>query len=606
MSEFQPQYNTLVEIYDNSVRTYPDRPLFGVKRGGSWQWMTYREFGDRVEKVRGGLAQLGVDKGDRVAIIANNRPEWAIAAYASYGRGASFVPMYEYQHDEDWKYILADSEAKVLVVANQSICDRVANFRDELPALEHVVVLDGDATERGMGWQQLLDKGAETPSEEVRPDPSDIAGFIYTSGTTGNPKGVLLSHKNMANNVSCVLDLFPMGPDDRSLSFLPWAHSFGQVVELHGLFAWGASMGIAESTNKIIENLSEVRPTLLFSVPRIFNRIYDGLNKKMNEAGGLKKKLFDAGLANEQYRKKLAAEGRTSAAAELKHKMFDKLVFSKVRERFGGRLRYAFSGGAAIDREVAEFIDNLGIMVYEGYGLTETSPIATANWPGSRRIGSIGKPVPGVRVEIDTEATGDPKQGEVVIYGHNVMQGYHNLPEENEKVFTSEGGFRTGDMGYRDEGGFVYITGRVKEQYKLENGKYVVPTPLEEKLKLSPYIANVMVYGENRPYNVALIIPDEAALEKWASEQGLDPSDLRSLVQHPKVHELYSQEIDEWSKGFKSFERIRDFTLGVEDFTTDNGMLTPTLKLKRRVVIDHYGEQIRRLYEEGKKAQSAA
>ncbi len=604
MAEFKPKFETLVDIYEHATQKYPDNPLFGVKKDGRWEWMTYRQFRELTEAMRGALAQLGVEKGDRVALISNNRPEWAVVAYAAYGRGASVVPMYESQQDKDWKYILKDCGAKVLFVSKPEILQRVLAFRDELPDLQHIGLFEGDLPE-GEGlhtFEQLVERGKEHPAEISHPDPEDVAGFIYTSGTTGNPKGVLLSHRNLATNVSAIHALFPIGSEDRSLSFLPWAHSFGQIVELHGLFSMGASMGIAEAVDKIVQNLSEVRPTLLFSVPRIFNRIYDGLNKRMAEEGGLKKKLFEAAIANEKRRRELAAEGRTCMGAELKHKLFDKLVFSKVRERFGGRLRYAFSGGAAISKEVAEFIDSLGIMVYEGYGLTETSPIATANYPGHRKIGSVGKAIPGVRIVIDKEVTGDEVDGEIVVYGHNVMKGYHNLPEENAKVFTEDGGFRTGDMGRMDEDGYVYITGRVKEQYKLENGKYVVPTPLEEKLKLSPFVANVMVYGDNKPYNVALVVPDMEMLGKWAAEHGLDASDPEKLLEDPKVRELYREEIEKWSKDFKQYEKIRDFTFGTEDFTVDNGMLTPTLKLKRRGVMQRYGEQLQALYEKRKAA----
>ncbi len=604
MAEFQPKFETLVDIYEHATQAFSSNPLFGVKRGGRWEWMTYGQFRDRVEAMRGALAQLGVQQGDRVALISNNRPEWAIVAYAAYGLGASVVPMYESQMDKDWKYILKDCGAKVLFVANRSILDRVLGFRSELPDLQHIALFDGEPPE-GEGlhtFSSLLQLGEAHPTDIVRPDPEDVAGFIYTSGTTGNPKGVLLTHRNLASNVSAIHELFPLSSEDRSLSFLPWAHSFGQIVELHGLFSMGASLGIAEAVDKIVQNLAEVRPTVLFSVPRIFNRIYDGLHKRMAEEGGVKKALFETAIANEKRRRELAAEGRSCWSAEVKHKLFDKLVFSKVRERFGGRLRYAFSGGAAISKEVAEFIDSLGIMVYEGYGLTETSPIVTANYPGHRKIGSVGKPIPGVRVVIDKSVTGDEVDGEIVVYGHNVMKGYHELPEENDKVFTEDGGFRTGDMGRMDEDGYVYITGRVKEQYKLENGKYVVPTPLEEKLKLSPFVANVMVYGDNKPYNVALIVPDMENLSKWAAEHGLDASDPEHLVQDPKVKELYRDEIEQWSKDFKQYEKIRDFTFGLEDFTTDNGMLTPTLKLKRRGVMKRYGEQLQRLYEKRKAA----
>jgi long-chain acyl-CoA synthetase len=593
---FKPKFENLIDIYTHATEEFADRPLFGVKAGGQWVWMTYGEFREKTDAVRAALSKLGIGKGDRVAAIANNRPEWAIFAYACYGLGAAYVPMYEAQLDKDWRYILNDCDAKLVVVANTEIRDRVAKFKGDLPKLEHIVVLDGDGGGVAKTFDELVKLGAGASMPPADLTGEDVAGFIYTSGTTGNPKGVLLSHRNLAYNVSAIHDVFPMTAEDRSLSFLPWAHSFGQVVELHGLFSMGASMGIAEAVDKIVDNLGEVQPTLLFSVPRIFNRIYDGLHKRMAEEGGLKKTLFEAGIANEQHRKRLAESRQSSGWADFKHRFFDKLVFSKVRARFGGRLKYAFSGGAAISREVAEFIDNLGITVYEGYGLTETSPIATANWPGSRRIGSVGKAISGVRIEIDVSATADPKQGEIIVHGHNVMMGYHNLPEENDAVFTKDRGFRTGDMGYLDDDGFLYITGRIKEQYKLENGKYVVPSPLEEHLKLSPLISNVMVYGDNKPYNVALVAPDMPSLLRWAKEQGIDTSDVKKLCADPKVQKLYEEQIEEFSSEFKQFEKVRKFKLIDGDFTAENDMLTPTLKLKRRVVMDTFGGDLQQLY----------
>jgi len=395
-------------------------------------------------------------------------------------------------------------------------------------------------------------------------------------------------------------EVFPMSPEDRSLSFLPWAHSFGQTVELHGLFSMGASMGIAESVDKIIDNLSEVKPTLLFSVPRIFNRIYDRLQKQTAEGPALRRKIFESAIANSAYRKKLAEEKRTSGFADFKQRIFDKVVFTKVRDRFGGRLRYAFSGGAAISKEVAEFIDNLGITVYEGYGLTETSPIATANWPGARKIGSVGKAIPGVRIAIDLGATGDPRNGEIVVYGHNVMQGYYNQPDEDAKVFTpdpvtGQRGFRTGDMGFLDDEGFLTITGRIKEQYKLENGKYVAPSHLEDQLKLSSFIANSFIYGDNRPYNVALIVPDMAELEKWAAGRAIHKRG-EELLADEQVNALVQGEVDKYSSEFKQFEKIKKVKLIAEDFTQENGMLTPKLSLKRRVVMQKYGEALDKLY----------
>ncbi|MEI8256139.1 MAG: AMP-binding protein, partial [Deltaproteobacteria bacterium] len=393
-------FETLIEIFERSVKSFGPRELFGEKKDGQWQWMKYSRFGQMVDDLRGGLAQCGIRTGEKVAIIANNRAEWAIAAYATYGLGAAYVPMYEAQHDKEWEYILNDCGARVLFVPNEKFADRIAKLRERLPKLEHVIRLNGTESEDET-FARLLKRGMETPTPITHPAGKDLAGLIYTSGTTGNPKGVMLSHANLAKNVTAIHQQFPMAQEDRSLSFLPWAHSFGQVVELHGLLSMGASLAIAESVEKIMDNLGEVKPTLLFSVPRIFNRIYDGLQKRMATESPVKRKLFFTGLAVSAKRRKLAEQGKTSVLLDLQHKFFDRVVFTKVRQRFGGRLSYAFSGGAAISRDVAEFIDNLGITVYEGYGLTETSPIFTANYPGHRKIGSVGTAIPGTRIEID-------------------------------------------------------------------------------------------------------------------------------------------------------------------------------------------------------------
>ena len=587
---FKPKFTSLPDIYAHSISQFGGRPLFGTKSGGTWKWMTYREFGEAVDAMRGALTEQGIGKGDRVAIISNNRPEWAVAAYATYGIGGAFVPMYESQLPKDWEYILKDCGAKVLFVPSAEIADQITPLRSGLPDLQTVVVLDGSA-DGTVTYASLL-SSKPVPMAEVTSE--DIAGYIYTSGTTGNPKGVLLSHGNIASNVSAIHEFFPMSPEDRSLSFLPWAHSFGQTCELHGLFSMGASMGIAEAVDKIVANLAEVRPSLLFSVPRIFNRIYDGLNRKMAEDGGLKLKLFEGAMSNAEHRKKLSDQRKRSGWADFKQGIFDKLVFSKVRDRFGGRLKYAFSGGAALSREVAEFVDNLGIMVYEGYGLTETSPLISVNIPGARKIGSVGRPMPGVKVTIKDVEGYDEGIGEICVRGKNVMEGYHGLPEKTAEVL-DEGGelFHTGDLGSLDEDGFLWILGRVKEQYKLENGKYVVPAPIEEQLALSPYITQCMIEGTNKPHNVAVIVVDRKELEAWGGEQGV-PKD--ELLTHKKVRELIASEIKKAGSEVKSYERPKDFILTDEEWTTENGMLTPKMSLKRREVMKKYGDELEKLF----------
>jgi len=598
MSDFTAKFPTLLDIYTNSIEQFADRPLFGTKRGDTWEWTTYGEFGEMVDNTRSGLAGLGIGLGDKVAIIADNREEWAVVAYAAYGLGASVVPMYEAQTTENWAFVLEDSDSRAVFVSTPDVAERLDTVRGSIEGLEYLFVMEGSAGEDWVTLADLQETGSKLPVGMSDVGEDQIAGFVYTSGTTGKPKGVLLTQRNLAYNVSSVTDVFPIYPTDRTLSFLPWAHAFGQTVELHTVFAMGGSTAFATAVAEITSNLPEVKPTMLVSVPTVFGRIYTGLNKRMSEGSSVQKMIFDQAMSNASKRRQLAEQGKSSWFVDMQQNLFDKLVFSKVRDGLGGNLTYAISGGAAIPVEVAEFIDNLGVTVYEGYGLSETSPIATANWPDSRKIGSVGKPIPGTSVSLDTAASADPRDGEIVIYGHNVMKGYHNRPEENAKVFTDDGGFRSGDLGRIDDDGFLFITGRVKEQYKLENGKYVVPTPIEEKIGLSAYVANVMVYGDNKPFNVAVIVPDAPAVEEWAAAEGIEFENFAGLVEDPRVQQLIGDEVDKAMADVKGYEKVRAFVVAPEDFTTENGMLTPTLKVKRRIVIDHYGDEIQALYTE--------
>ncbi|MCO4773859.1 MAG: long-chain fatty acid--CoA ligase [Deltaproteobacteria bacterium] len=590
-------FKNLPDLLAQSVARFPDRPRFGTRVGkNEWKWMTYGEWGKAVDDFRAGLASLGVGKGGVVAVIANNSAEWAIGAYATYSLGAFYVPMYEKQNPEDWRFILEDSGAEVLLVAGKHIAKKAGPVVEEIDALKHMVNFRGHADD-ATSFTSLCAHGAANPVPAADPSPEDLCGLIYTSGTTGNPKGVQLSHGNIVSNVNAMQTLLPMS-EDRSLSFLPWAHSFGQTLELHVLTSFGCSSAIVDDVNNLIPYMSEVHPTLLFSVPRIFNKVYDKLNKRAASAPPIRRALMNAAFANAAKRRALAAKGETSGWVETKHGMFDKLVFSKVRDLLGGKLRYAFSGGAAISREVAEFIDNVGITVYEGYGLSETSPVATANYPDNQRIGSVGKAIPGVEIIIDVDAVGGEMgdQGEIIIKGPNIMKGYHGLPEKTAEVVREDGAFRSGDLGRLDADGYLYITGRIKEQYKLENGKYVVPAPLEEQLKLSGHINQAMVFGANKLFNVAVIVPDAEAATEWAASNGVSP-DLSSLIKNDAFKALMAAEIARVSaNGFKGFERIKHFRLIADEFTTDNDMMTPTLKLKRRNVIKAYQGLLDEMY----------
>ncbi len=585
-------FRNLVELEQRSCERYAERPLYGTKRDGQWTWLSYGEFATLVDRFRGGLATLGVEPGDKVAIISNNRVEWAVACYATYGLGAVFVPMYEQQLPKEWKFILADCGAKVAIGANQLIVDALLAMQPDLPGLHHVVGLDLPEADR-RSYAHLLAKGDQNAVSAEHPDPDSVAGFIYTSGTTGNPKGVILTHGNIASNISAVHEIFTFEPTDRSLAFLPWAHSYGQTCEVHGTLSMGASVAINDDVAHLVDNLAEVKPTILFAVPRVFNKIYDSVNTQMETKPAPVRSLFRAGIKNATRKNRGEELGPLSA---LSLALADRIIFSKIRERFGGRLAYAISASAALSPEVAQFIDALGILVYEGYGLTETSPIVSANFPGMRKLGTIGRPLPGVRVVIDTSVSDNAVEGEIVVYGPNVMRGYHNRPDENDKVMLADGGFRTGDLGHMDADGYLHITGRIKEQYKLENGKYVMPTPLEEELKLSPYIANVMLHGANKAFNIAIVVIEPEAVKRWAAHEHVQlPA---ALTRSDAVRKLIELEVAERSRDWKGFEKPQRLLIVADDFTTDNDMLTPTLKLKRRNVLTRYAREIDALYAE--------
>jgi long-chain acyl-CoA synthetase len=585
------EYADLVSMWERLTTRYAERPLFGEKRASGWVWQTYAQVADQVAATRAALAQLGVGPGDRVALVSDNRLEWAITVHAVLGRGAAYVPMYESQTAQDWGFILRDSGAKVVFGASRPIFEALEAMKPSLPSLEHVYGFDLDAADpRSFAALSAQGRAAEKVPA-IMPAPDSAAGFVYTSGTTGEPKGVVLSHKNFCANINGLLGLFPITPEDRSLAFLPWAHAFGQTAEFYMLVAFGCSLAINDEVPKLVSNLPEAKPTVLIAVPRIFNRIYDGVNQQMRDKPKPIQALFHAGIRAATRR----SRGHDLNFGEkLSLKLADKLIFKKVRQRFGGRLRLVVSGSAALSKEVAEFIDALGIDVYEGYGLTETAPVVSVNRPGHRKIGSVGKPLPNVRVVIDTQATGDPKSGEIVVYGDNVMRGYHQRPGEDAKIFTPDGGLRTGDMGYLDEDGYLFITGRIKEQYKLENGKYVVPSPLEEELKLSPYIGNVMLHGANKPHNVALVVLNQVNLTKWAEREGIT---LADPTRDPRVRELLKSELEKHSKAFRGYERPKNFALIISDFTVENGMLTPKMSVRRNQVLKHYQSTFDALYD---------
>jgi long-chain acyl-CoA synthetase len=591
----RPKFRTLCDVYEASVKKFSARPLFGTREGRGFRWLSYRDFASQVEVLRSALHAIGVRPGDRVALIAPNSAEWAMVAFATYTAGAVLVPIYPFQRYDDWLDIMRDCQPKVVLTWGIEAASAVNGFRAELADDLTVVCMIDRGLPNTLSFDELKAKGLHQAAPFHVVEPEDLATLIYTSGTTGRAKGVELTHRNIASNLSALHQIFPVTFEDRSLAFLPWAHAFGQVVELYGLFSTGASLAIAPSEDEIVKNMREVQPTLLFSVPKLFNRLYDTLQERIRRDGFVQRKLFEDGLDNARIRRRIRAAGGASASVELKAKMYDRLVFQRIRREFGGNIRYAVSGGAQLAPEVAEFVDSLGITLYEGYGLTEASPIVSANWPGARKLGSVGKPLPGVKVTVDHSVGPNSRDGEILVHGDNVMRGYYGLPEDTTKVL-SEGALRTGDLGYVDRDGFLFVTGRLKEQYKLENGRYVVPTPLEAELRTSRFIRSAMVTGDGRPYNIALIVPEYGSLREWAREQRILTDSHAELAQHPEVRALFARELEACADGFRQFEKIRDFLLLEDDFTVEEGTLTHTLKLKRREIAERYAEQIDTLY----------
>lgn len=551
-----------------------------------------------VSDLRGGLSALGVGRGDRVAIISSNSLEWAAIAYASYGLGAVLVPMYETQRESEWRFILRDSGAEVLFASTPAIFAQVAGFPGAVPSLRHVACIADS-------YAALVRDGRDRAHVRVRPAPDDTAVLLYTSGTTGAPKGVVLSHRNVLSNVlalqAIIRATIERPEEHRSLAFLPWAHAFGHTVELHVMIAGGACIAIAQAVDEVVDDIREIRPTVLFAVPAVFLRIRAGVARSMASRARFVRWLFERGLALSQLRSRGTA---LSGADRALLSLADALVFAKIRARFGGRLKFAICGAAALPLELLEFMDALGITVYEGYGLTEASPIVSANTPGERRAGSVGKPLPGVRVEIDEVAGGDGRSGEIVVHGPGVMMGYHSAEPEQELAVTD--GLRTGDLGYLDADGYLFVTGRIKERYKLSNGKYVVPSVLEDRLKLSPLIDNVMVHGDNEAYNVALIAPDPAAVQSFAAACGLGSRSLASLLETPELRAEFAREIARLCDEVKGYERVRGFAFVPEPFSPQNGLLTPSLKLRRGAIVERWGHLLEPLYAEAGRAPGGA
>jgi long-chain acyl-CoA synthetase len=577
---------TLSQLFVEAVEEHDGPSAMQTKVGDVYQPISHRTLADRVRHVAFGLRALGVAASDRVAILSENRPEWAIADYACLLSGIADVPIYTTLPAEQVAYILRDSGAVAVFVSSEEQVEKVRSVRTELPALQHVIVFDENAAKGGEirlaaleakgAASMTLDAATRLRAEALAILPDHLATIIYTSGTTGEPKGAMLTHGNIASNVSAVIDLLPMGPSDVSLSFLPLSHIFERMVD-YLMFAAGVSIAYVESMDTIAKNMLEVRPTIVVSVPRIYEKIFSRITDAAMRAGGAKRSIFQWARKVGERWTTLTLEGREPGPIlALQHRIADKLVFAKVRAAVGGRLRYFVSGGAPLSVEINRFFFAAGLKILEGYGLTETSPVIAVNTPTRLTIGTVGPPIPGVEVMIASD-------GEILTRGPHVMKGYFNRPEATAEAIDSDGWFHTGDIGTL-ENGLLRITDRKKDIIVTAGGKNIAPQPIENQVRANKYVAQAVMIGDRRKFPLILVVPNFDQLERWAREQELAFKDYRDLIAHPLVKTKMEREVIGTLEKFAHYEKPKKVVLIEQDFTIDSGELTPTLKVKRRTV----------------------
>src|ERR1700757_3764196 len=589
-------YGTLPSKFLHALDTWPSPRAQMFKTTAGWQHISSDELLRRTAGLAQALFELGVKPGDRVGLFAGNRPEWHTADFAINGSGAVTVPVYFKESPERAAYILKHSEAKVVFVAGTDQLISLLAIRGEIPQLEHIIFANaGDQQPPDcLRYETLiaLAGGAEVASYRMRASqvlPGQLASIIYTSGTTGEPKGVMLTHTNFCSNVADVgADFSLRSQQDVAISFLPLAHVYGRTLDYIYLFQ-GVPIAYVEVVENVAQALLEVHPTVLAAVPRFFEKIYARLMEQGSKSTGAKRKIFD--FAMQAARESAAwrcGEKSASLAVRLKWAIADKLVYSKIRAGTGGHLRTILSGGAPLSRDLCEFFWAIGIPIYQGYGLTETSPVLTSNHPHNR-AGSSGRPIRNVQIRIADD-------GEILAKGPCVMQGYFKSPESTREVLSDDGWFKTGDIGYLDKDNYLFITDRKKDLLKTAAGKFVAPQPIENILKTSSYILNAMIVGDQRKFVVALIVINPVTVAAKLAEEGLTFSSSSEMAAHPRTYALIENEVGRLTSHLAQYESIKRFALLADDFTFDSGALTFTMKLKRRVVEKQYHDLIDKLY----------
>ena len=598
----RPAPGTLTQLFFEAAERY-DRPdALQVKVNGRYEPISHRTVVERVRRVALGLQELGLGRGDRAALLSENRPEWAIVDFGCLTAGITDVPVYPTLPAAQAQYVIADSGARVVFVSTPEQAAKLATVRAQLPAVSHVVCFSAARCEGAdMTLAELERRGAaaETPERVARyraearaAKPDDLATLIYTSGTTGTPKGVMLTHDNFYSNVAASARCIPFGGRDVALSFLPLSHVFERMGGHYLMWHTGTSIAYAESVETVAEDMGIVRPTLMLSVPRLYEKMYARVLENAMSGGAAKQRIFfwARAVADRWADEKLAGREPGGLLA-LQYRVAQKLVFSKLQARTGGSLRYFVSGGAPLSPEINKFFYAAGLVILEGYGLTETSPVIAVNTPSAFRLGTVGRPIEGVEVRIAPD-------GEILTRGPHVMRGYYQNPEETAAVIDADGWLHTGDIG-RLEDGFLRITDRKKDIIVTAGGKNIAPQPIEGRVKTNKFVLQAVMLGDKRPFPVLLIVPNLEQLEPWARAEGLSWQDAAGLLALPAVKTKIEREVLGQLGGLASFETPKRIALIEHDFTIERGELTPKLSVKRKVVEDRYRSAIDAMYAEG-------
>jgi long-chain acyl-CoA synthetase len=598
---------TLCQLFLGAVEKHQKPDAFLVKTEGLYRGTSSQDALRQAAGLAAAFESWGIARGDRVAILAENRIEWALSDYAALGLGAVVVPIYPTLLEPDLEFILRDSEAKGIIVSTAAQLQKVWAIRARLPALQFILTMDrvDSSPAEAQHWAHVVHDELNRVTDCVAPfrahaleaEPENAATLLYTSGTVGEPKGVILTHANLVSNILACESLFSLGPKDVAFSFLPLSHIFERMLD-YFCFWRGVSIAYAESMEAMPRNLLEVRPTLMAVVPRVLERIHDRVMEAVRQAPPSKQKLFWWALDVGRRCLPSLLEGRKPPLSlRLRRAVASVLVYSKVRERMGGRIRFMISGAAPLARNLAEFFHAAGLPVYEGYGLTETSPVIAVNYPGHVKLGTVGPVIPGVEVKLGEEVTTEEDGGgrEILVRGPNVTPGYYHDEAANREVLEA-GWFRTGDLGELDGDGYLRITGRRTNLFKTSGGKYVSPDRVENLFQNHPYVAQIVVLGETRRFVSALIVPHFQRLEEYARAHGIAVQNRAELVAHPAIVAMIQAQVDETGRWLASHERIRRVTLLACEFSIESGELTPTQKIKRRVVNQRYSETIEKMY----------